>query len=103
MNAIQLTRRGRIRGAAAFGVAGTGSAFLARQCGSEEAGGARAIDIGSRRELFIDGALIERLAGKAEQRLHRPAPREIALVHDEPWEGTGSGYHSVFQDGDQGK
>jgi hypothetical protein len=62
--------------------------------------GSDAIDIGSRRELFVDGHLIDRLVGKAEQRLHHPIPREIALVHDSPWEGTGSGYHSVFQDGD---
>ena len=58
------------------------------------------IHIGSRRELFVDNFLIERLEGKAEPRLHHPIPREIALVHDAPWEGTSSGYHSVFQDGD---
>lgn len=58
------------------------------------------IEIGSRRELFIDQALIDKLDGGATQRLHHPVPREIALVHDEDWEGTGSGYHSVFQDGD---
>jgi len=58
-----------------------------------------AIDISSRRELFVDDFLIEKLAGKAELRLHHPEPREIALVHDAPWEGSGSGYHSVFKDG----
>ncbi len=58
------------------------------------------IDIGSRRELFVDSHLIDRLVGNAEQRLHHPVPREIALNHDAPWEGTGCGYHSVFQDGD---
>jgi hypothetical protein len=60
----------------------------------------KAIDIGSRRELFVDGFLIEKLAGKAEQRLHRPQPQEIAITHDAPWEGSGSGYHSIFKDGD---
>ena len=60
---------------------------------------AKAIDIGSRRELFIDGHLIKSLGGKAEQRLHHPVAREIALKHDAPWEGTGSGYHSIFRDG----
>jgi len=59
------------------------------------------IEIGSRRELFVDEFLIDRLAGGAELRLHHPRPRELALVHDAPWEGTGSGYHSVFQDGDR--
>ena len=54
---------------------------------------AAATDIGSRRELFVDDALIERLEGGAELRLHHPVPQEIVLEHDEPWEGTGSGYH----------
>lgn len=57
------------------------------------------LDIGSRRELFVDDYLIGELNG-AERRLHRPVPRDIALTHDAPWEGSGSGYHSVFQDGD---
>lgn len=60
-----------------------------------------AIDIGSRRELFVDDFLIERLAGKAELRLHHPQPQELVMVLDEPWEGTGSGgYYTVFRDGD---
>ena len=57
------------------------------------------IAIGSRRELFVDGHLIEKMTGKAEQRLHQPQPREIAITHDAPWEGSGTGYHSVFKDG----
>lgn len=56
--------------------------------------------IGGRRELFIDRALIDSLTGAARQQMHMPTPREVVLTHDEPWEGTGSGYHSVFQDGD---
>jgi hypothetical protein len=57
------------------------------------------IDLGSRRELFVDGFLVGRLTGKAELRLHHPVPQEIVIVHDAPWEGSGSGYHSIFQDG----
>ena len=64
-----------------------------------EATGAPA-DIGSRLELFVDDFLMGRLAGGARLELHHPEPREIALVHDAPWEGSGSGYHSVFRDGD---
>lgn len=60
-----------------------------------------ATDIGSRRELFVDDSLVERLNGKADLRLHEPQPREMALVHDAPWEGSGSGYHSLFKDGDK--
>ena len=77
-----------------------GGAFLAELSRAAKAADHKVIDIGSRRELFIDSSLIERLAGQAEQRLHHPVPREVALRHDEPWEGTGSGYHSVFRDGD---
>lgn len=57
------------------------------------------IDIGSRRELFVDDHLIEMLRD-ARRELHHPTPREIAIVHDAPWEGAGSGYHSVLRDGD---
>ena len=57
------------------------------------------IDIGGRRELFVDQYLIERMDG-AELRLHRPTPREVAVVHDQPWEGNSSGYKTVFKDGD---
>ena len=62
---------------------------------------AEVIDIGSRRELFVDDFLIDKMTGKAEQRLHHPQIREIAIKHDAPWEGSGSGYHSVFKDGDK--
>ena len=58
------------------------------------------IEIGSRLELFIDDYLIEKLEGKAELRLHHPEPKEIVISHDAPWEGAGSGYHSIFKDGD---
>ncbi len=64
-------------------------------------GPAPVTDIGTRRELFVDDFLVERLEGGAEMRLHHPEPREIVLVLDRPWEGSGSsGYHSVFRDGD---
>jgi hypothetical protein len=61
---------------------------------------AQPIDIASRRELFTDDHLIQDLEGGIALRLHHPRPREIVIVHDALWEGTGSGYHSVFKDGD---
>ena len=57
------------------------------------------IAIGSRRELFVDDALVEELAGKAALRLHPPTPQNVALTTDEPWEGNGTNYVTVFQDG----
>lgn len=61
---------------------------------------AEPIRIGTHRELFVDQALVERLDGSAELRLHRPTPREVALAFDKPWEGNASGYATVFQDSD---
>jgi len=57
-------------------------------------------EIGSRHELFIDDELIERLSGKVDLRLQHPVPQEIAMEHNEPWEGSGCVYHSIFKDGD---
>ena len=56
------------------------------------------IDLGSRRELFVDDYLTDRLRG-VELRLHQPVPRNVVLDHYVPWEGNTSGYHTVFQDG----
>lgn len=57
-------------------------------------------DIGTRRELFVDAALIDSLSGGARRQLQHPQPREVVVHFDEPWEGTGCGYVSVFKDGD---
>ncbi len=59
------------------------------------------VEIGSRRELFVDDTLVERLFDRAELRMHHPTPRDIALVTDEPWEGNATNYVTVFQDGDK--
>ncbi|MDH7569161.1 MAG: hypothetical protein QHJ73_06200 [Armatimonadota bacterium] len=56
--------------------------------------------VGSRLELMADTSLVERTNG-VRFRLHHPVAREVAMVHDQPWEGSGCGYHSVFQDGDR--
>ncbi|MDB6094982.1 MAG: hypothetical protein JWM32_2544 [Verrucomicrobia bacterium] len=58
------------------------------------------IDLGSRRELFLDDYLVEKLSGGAERRLNHPVPQNLCLTFDQPWEGNGSGgYASIFQDG----
>ena len=58
------------------------------------------IDIGSRRELFVDDALIGTVSGGAQLRLHHPTRREVALRYDRPWEGNSSGYPTILHDGD---
>lgn len=57
------------------------------------------IDIGSRPELLVDDALIDRTQD-VELMLHRPIPREVAITHDQPWEGNVCFYHTVFRDDD---
>lgn len=61
--------------------------------------GEKPIDLGDRRELFVDDFLIEKRSD-LELRLQAPLPREVVMVHDAPWEGTGCGYHTIFRDGD---
>jgi len=58
------------------------------------------IDIGGRRELFVDDFLVDRLMGKAELRLHRPTERKVVFTCDSPWEGNWSGLVTLFKDGD---
>jgi len=93
----QSSRRAFLKGSIAAAATLASSQPLVAAADSE----LEVISIGSRRELFVDRYLIDKLVGDAEQRLHHPVPREIALVHDASWEGTGSGYHTIFQDGDR--
>lgn len=102
MAPISWTRREWIQAA---GVLGIGAALPgAARAGERFLGEAENTDaayaMGGRRELFVDGFLVEQLSGAADLRIHEPRPREVAIVHDAPWEGTSSGYHTVFQDGD---
>jgi len=99
MSRNKFTRREWLRTSAVAGTAVLCSSNFPPLARAAEASPATTINLGSRRELFIDDFVIGKLAGKAELRLHHPEPREIALVHDAPWEGSGTTYHSVFQDG----
>lgn len=60
-----------------------------------------AIDLGSRRELFVDGLLIDTLSGGATLRLARPHDEGIAFAFDRPWEGAFCAYVTVLKDGDR--
>jgi hypothetical protein len=58
------------------------------------------VHIGNRVEPFVDTYLIDRFEGDAKLQLHKPVDRDVAIVHDAPWEGNTSCYHTIFQDGD---
>jgi hypothetical protein len=95
--------RGRFvtRLAALAGLLCIGSAGIAAEPAAESSNTSSPFEIGMRRELFVDTMLVDSLEGSARFQLHHPTPREVAIVHDAPWEGTGSGYHTVFQDGER--
>lgn len=57
------------------------------------------IDLDSRRELFVDHFLIEKLQN-AELKLHEPHRDGIAIKFDKPWEGGFSCYFTVIKDGE---
>jgi len=67
--------------------------------GEDDAGAGGVVALGSRRELFVDRFLIDRLAGGAAMALERPRDEGIALRLDRPWEGPFSGYATVIRDG----
>jgi hypothetical protein len=58
------------------------------------------IDLGTRRELFVDHYLIENLKG-AELMLHEPRDEGSVLKFDQPWEGPFCGYCTVIRDGNR--
>ena len=60
---------------------------------------AKTIDIGNRRQLFVDSTLIGQNRG-TDLRLHQPIAGETVLSYDAPWEGSGSDFERVIRDGD---
>ncbi len=55
------------------------------------------IELGTRRELFLDRRLIDRMDG-TRLVLHRPRSGGVALCFDEPWARPGAGYGTVIED-----
>lgn len=61
---------------------------------------AEPIDIGSRRELFVDRYLIERIEGAA-LRLGTLRDEGVVISFDKAWEGPFCGYATILKDGDR--
>ncbi len=55
------------------------------------------IDLGSRRELFVDSHLLEKL-DRVQLRMHEPRDEGAVMMFDEPWEGIHCGYCTVLED-----
>src|SRR5437763_7272454 len=58
----------------------------------------KVVRLGSRRELFVDRLLIDRLTG-ASLALGQPHDEGVVLRFDKPWEGRFCGYATVIKDG----
>ena len=56
------------------------------------------IEIGSRRELFLDRQLVES-SRDIHWQMGTPQPQEVAIECDQPWEGSACGYFRVLRDG----
>jgi len=61
----------------------------------------KSINIGNRRELFVDEYLIDTCGKDVSLRLHTPMAREKVFVTDQAWEGNICGYITVFQDSER--
>lgn len=61
--------------------------------------GIETIDIGNRRELFVDEYLIQEKDGRIGLVLHEPVAQPEAFVTDKPWEGNMCGFVTTFEDG----
>ncbi len=56
------------------------------------------IHLESRRELFVDKYLIDKMEG-VQLKMHEPLRQGLAIKFDAPWEGGWSCYATVFKDG----
>ena len=76
-----LTRRQWLKTSAAIGAAALTGTLTPWRLRAAEPAQRAAIDLGSRRELFVDDFLIAR-HGRRGAELHKPEPRDVALVCD---------------------
>lgn len=99
MNNLPISRRDWLKASAALGAAATQLLLPGAPLRGAEGDEPDVVDIGARRELFVDAFLVGQLNG-ARRILHHPTPREVSLERNKPWEGNVSGYTTVFRDGD---
>ncbi|MEZ6133443.1 MAG: hypothetical protein R3C53_00900 [Pirellulaceae bacterium] len=97
MHLIPLSRRSWMKSASAYAVAVATTSTVSAILAADDP--PAAIDIGSRRELFVDEELIESLTD-LQLALHRPHDEGQVLAFDKPWEGGFCGYATVIRDGE---
>ena len=55
------------------------------------------INIGNRRELFVDDHIVDTEKTTVPTVFNKPVKREVAFVHDAEWEKTGTVYHNIVK------
>jgi hypothetical protein len=100
MNNIPWSRRGWLKSASVLGLSAAGSTILRATANAYEPRQPDAIDIGSRRELFVDHRLIGRLQG-VRLKLHEPRPAGAAVKYDGPADERFCFYTTILKDGDR--
>lgn len=97
MNMSDLTRRAWLKIVTAFGSAVLASTLTYCGVWAQEP---TIVDLGSRRELFVDRFLIDRLE-KTTLNLHQPVSDGVAIKVDKPWEGPANAGIAVFRHDDR--
>lgn len=98
MKTFCLARREWLTAAIALGGA-VGSARCVSWASGQEREQSGPVSIGSRRELFVDGLLIDKLNG-LQLKLHEPRPGGVAVRFDGPADERFCFYTTVLKDGD---
>ena len=80
---LRFSRRQWLTATAALGCAAAGSTLMPRSASAAENAQEDATAIGSRRELFVDSLLIEKLDG-VRLKLHEPRPAGVAVRRATP-------------------
>ena len=96
---VSIARRDRFQLLLASMILATVAFSLSRAIAAEKSEGKQAekmLDIGSRRELFVDRLLVDELKGTT-LRLHRPTSGGKCIKLDKPWEGHANGPKVVFK------
>lgn len=96
MNTTKLTRRSWLKTAAAIGAAAVTATPALSSTRARQPAASDVLDIGSRRELFVDRFLIGGLQN-AVLKLHKPVSGGVAIKLDRPWEGPANSGASVLR------
>ena len=68
--------------------------------GASLAGLSAPIDVGRHLQVMWDDLVVDAAKTTASRVVHQPEYVGVAMTHEKPWEGDGSGYHCIVPDSD---